>query len=384
MHGVDWDAIYKKYLPMVNRVTTRRELSDVMGELIGELSVLHTSVGGGDLRSGEDQIQFGMLGGIFSKNEKLRGYKVDHIFLSDPDYPDEMSPLSHPDLNISEGDMITHIDGISVMNAPDLLYLLRDKANKQTRIKVLSASGTDKGDRIIVPMTSGAESNLRYNEWEYTRRLMAEEKSEGEIGYVHLRAMTAPDIGQWYRDFYPQFKKSGLVVDVRQNRGGNIDSFILQKLMREVFFYWKSRTGEPYWNMPYAFRGHLVLLVDEFTASDGEAFAEGFRRLELGKTIGARTWGGEVWLSGVNTLSDNGVARAPMNGVYGEEGEWLIEGVGFVPDIEVINMPKATFEGKDAQLDAAIEHLKELIKSDPRPVPQAPAYPDKSFKNGKD
>jgi tricorn protease len=156
--------------------------------------------------------------------------------------------------------------------------------------------------------------------------------------------------------------------------------------MREAFFYWKSRTGEPYWNMNYAFRGHLVLLVDEFTASDGEAFAEGFRRLGLGKAIGARTWGGEVWLSGVNTLSDNGIARAPMNGVYGETEngtEWLIEGVGFIPDIEVINLPKATFDGKDAQLDAAIEHLQELIQKDPRPVPTPPAYPDLSFKNGK-
>ena len=132
--------------------------------------------------------------------------------------------------------------------------------------------------------------------------------------------------------------------------------------------------------------------MDEFTASDGEAFAEGFRRLGMGKAIGARTWGGEVWLSGVNTLSDNGIARAPMNGVYGVVGrdtndgenvEWLIEGLGFIPDIEVINLPKATFEGKDAQLDAAIEHLKELIKKDPRPVPNPPAYPDLSFKNGK-
>ncbi|MCL6257630.1 S41 family peptidase [Aquiflexum sp. TKW24L] len=383
MHGVNWDAMYQKYLPLVDCVTTRRELSDVMGELIGELSVLHTSVGGGDLRSGDDQIQFGMLGGRFSKNEKLKGYNIDHIFLSDPDYPNEMSPLSHPDMNIAKGDVITHIDGVAVIESPDMMYLLRDKANKQVRIKILSSAGADKGDRIIIPMTASAESNLRYNEWEYSRRLMAEEKSDGDIGYVHLRAMTAGDISQWYRDFYPQFKKSGLVIDVRQNRGGNIDSFILEKLMREVFFYWKSRTGEPYYNMPYAFRGHLVLLVDEFTASDGEAFAEGFRRLDLGKSIGARTWGGEVWLSGVNTLTDNGVARAPMNGVYGEEGEWLIEGVGFIPDIEVINLPKATFDGGDAQLDAAIEHLKALIKSDPRPVPAPPTYPDKSFKNRK-
>jgi tricorn protease len=390
MHGVDWDAMYEKYLPLVDRVTTRAELSDVIGELVGELSVLHTSVRGGDLRGGEDNINFGMLGAKLSRNEKLRGYSIDHIYLSDPDYPDEMSPLSHPDLTISEGDVITHIDGVAVMEVPDIYYLLRDKADKQVRITLLSADGSAKADQILKPMSARAESNLRYNEWEYTRRLETEAKSDGALGYVHLRAMTSGDIGQWYRDFYPQFKKEGLVIDMRQNRGGNIDSFILEKLMREVFFYWKGRTGEPYWNMPYAFRGHLVLLVDEFTASDGEAFAEGFRRLGMGKAIGARTWGGEVWLSGSNTLSDNGIARAPMNGVYGVVGEdtnqgteWLIEGVGFIPDIEVINLPKATFEGKDAQLEAAIEHLKELIKADPRPVPQAPAYPDKSFKNGK-
>lgn len=386
MHGVDWDKMYEKYLPLVDRVTTRNELSDVIGELIGELSVLHTSVRGGDTRDGDDNIQFGMLGGLFSKTNN--GYQIDYIFQSDPDYPDEKSPLSHPAYGIQEGDVITHIDGTSVLEVEDMQLLLRDKAGKQVRIAVAG-----KGDHIIYPMSSREESNLRYNDWEYTRRLETEAKSDGDIGYVHLRAMTSGDIGQWYRDFYPQFKKKGLVIDVRHNRGGNIDSFILEKLIREAFFYWKSRTGEPYWNMNYAFRGHLVLLVDEFTASDGEAFAEGFRRLGLGKAIGARTWGGEVWLSGVNTLSDNGIARAPMNGVYGvvggdtndgEDVEWLIEGVGFIPDIEVINLPKATFEGKDAQLDAAIEHLKELIQKDPRDVPAPPAYPDLSFKNGKD
>ena len=381
-----------KYLPLVDRVTTRAELSDVIGEMVGELSVLHTSVRGGDLRDGEDDISFGMLGAQLTRNDKLKGYTVSHIYRSDPDYPDEMSPLSHPDVMIAEGDVITHIDGVNVMEVPNIQSLLRDKAGAQVRVSLLGSDGKAKDDRVLKPMSSRAEANLRYNEWEWTRRLEVEEKSGGDMGYVHLRAMTSTDINQWYRDFYPQFKKKGLVIDVRQNRGGNIDSFILEKLMREVFFYWKGRTGEPYWNMPYAFRGHLVLLVDEFTASDGEAFAEGFRRLGMGKAIGARTWGGEVWLSGSNTLSDNGIARAPMNGVYGEKlgggdtdqgVEWLIEGVGFIPDIEVINMPKASFDGSDAQLDAAIDHLKALIKADPRPVPQPPAYPDKSFKNGK-
>jgi tricorn protease len=132
--------------------------------------------------------------------------------------------------------------------------------------------------------------------------------------------------------------------------------------------------------MQFATRGHLVVLVDENTASDGEAFADGFRRLGLGKVIGMRTWGGEVWLSDVNRLTDGGIARAPQMGVYGPESQWLIENHGIDPDIVVDNPPHATFLGQDAQLDAAIAHLLAEIKKDPRPVPKPPAYPDKSFK----
>jgi len=143
--------------------------------------------------------------------------------------------------------------------------------------------------------------------------------------------------------------------------------------------YWKGRAGEPTWNMHYAFRGHMVVLVDAETASDGEAFADGFRRLGLGVVIGTRTWGGEIWLSNVNELTDGGVARAPMTGVYGPEGKWLIEQEGLVPDIVVDNLPHETFNGRDRQLEAAIAHLREKIAADPRPVPKPPAYPRPAF-----
>jgi tricorn protease len=132
--------------------------------------------------------------------------------------------------------------------------------------------------------------------------------------------------------------------------------------------------------MHYAFRGHMVVLVDQETASDGEAFADGFRRLGLGSVIGVRTWGGEIWLSSSNRLSDGGLARAPMTGVYGPEGEWLIEQIGVIPDMVVDNLPHATFNGSDAQLDAAIEYLMQQIELDPRTVPPPPAFPDKSFR----
>jgi len=193
--------------------------------------------------------------------------------------------------------------------------------------------------------------------------------------------MGSANISQFYREFYPIFNRKGLIIDVRYNWGGNIDSIILEKLIRTAWMYWKGRSGEPYWNMPYSFRGHVVVLVNENTYSDGEAFAEGIKRLGIGTTIGMRTWGGQIWLNGSNTQTDNGIARTPMFGVYGEEGEWLIEGRGFEPDIELDNLPFETFNGKDAQLEAAIELLQKEIAKDPRDVPPVPAYPDKSFTN---
>ena len=224
-----------------------------------------------------------------------------------------------------------------------------------------------------------SESNLRYTDWEYTRRLQVDEESDGEIGYLHLRAMGGGNINEFYRNFYPVFDRGGLIIDVRRNNGGNIDSVILEKLMRQAWMYWKDRAGNPTWNMQYAFRGHMVVLVDQNTASDGEAFADGFRRLGLGPVIGMRTWGGEIWLSSSNRLSDGGLARAPMTGVYGPEGEWLIEQIGVIPDMEVDNLPHATFNGEDAQLEAAIQYLKEKIAEDPRPVPSPPPYPKRGF-----
>ncbi len=379
MHGVDWDAMHAKYLPLVDRITTRNELSDLIGRFVGELSALHTSVGGGDRRNDDKNITVASLGAEFSRDEQNNGFRIDYIYKVDPDYPDEKSPLDDPYLNVRIGDVVTRVNGRDALSAVDMGELIRNQAGKQVRMTL--KRGTVSRDIIVKPVKN--EFNLRYRDWEYGKRLEVENKGNNEIGYLHLRAMGSRDISQFYREFYPVFNKPGLIVDVRYNRGGNIDSFILEKLLRKAWMYWKGRSGEPTWNMQYAFRGHIVVLVNENTYSDGEAFADGFKKLELGTTIGTRTWGGEIWLNSSNRLSDNGLARAPMFGVYGDNGEWLIEGHGFVPDIEVDNLPHATFNGQDAQLDAAIDHLQKLIKEDPRKVPDVPDYPNKSFDNNR-
>jgi tricorn protease len=378
MHAVNWRAMLDKYLPLVDRITDRDELSDLLGELIGELSALHMYVSGGDKRKGNDDIQPASLGAVLARDDNAGGYCIEHIYRSDPDEPHLLSPLARPDLAINDGDIITAINGVPTLSVGHPSLLLRKQAGKQVLLGIKPVSG-DTREVIVVPITQRGERNLRYSEWEYTRRLIVEKKGQGDIGYVHLRAMNSGDYAQWSRDFYPIFLRKGLIIDVRHNYGGNVESWILEKLMRKAWVYWQSRTGRPYSNMQYAFAGHMVVLCDENTYSDGEMFAEGFRRLGLGKVIGTRTWGGEIWLSFGNRLVDRGIASAAESGVYAPEGEWIIEGHGVEPDIVVDNLPHATFNGSDAQLEAAIEHLQEQIRLHPVEVPPPPPYPDKSF-----
>jgi tricorn protease len=379
MHGVNWTAIRDRYLPLVDRVATRDELNAVIAQMVSELSALHTFVRGGDDRKPADKIETATLGAVLRRDEKAGGYVVEHIYQHDPDLPDQAPPLARPDSLVKEGETIVSIDGQSLLSVNDERELLRGKAGQQVMLKMKNANGETR-DVLAKPISEDTDNRMRYVEWEYTRRTRVDEASKDTIGYVHLQAMGPDDIDQWARDYFPVFDRQGLIIDVRHNHGGNIDSWLLGELLRKAWFYWQPRVGNPAWNMQYAFRGHIVVLCDEQTASDGEAFSEGFKRLHLGALIGTRTWGGEIWLSASNVQADNGVATAAETGVYGPDGIWLIEGHGVDPDKIVDNLPHATFTGSDAQLKAAIDLLTQEIKEDPRPVPPHPPYPDKSFK----
>jgi len=380
LHGVDWLAMRAKYLPLVDRVSDRAELNDVIYELVGELSALHIFVRYGDQREGLEQIRLASLGANLVRDEAVGGWRVERIYRGDPDYPDQLSPLQQPGVEVSAGDVISAVNGRNTLGLSHPELLLRNQAGKQVLLDVKPANGSATRQVIVKPISIEREADLRYDEWELTRRERVEQLGQGQIGYVHLRAMGSSDIAAWARGFFPVFNRQGLIIDVRHNRGGNIDAWILEKLLRRAWFYWQPRVGEPYWNMHYAFRGHAVVICNERTASDGEAFSEGFKRLGLGKVIGTRTWGGEVWLSSQRWLVDSGMATAAEVGVYGPEGEWLIEGHGVDPDIVVDNLPHASFNGSDTQLEAAVKHLQELIAKDPQPVPPVPKYPDKSFR----
>ncbi len=377
MHQVDWVAIKQHYQPLLARVTDRYELDDLIAQMVAELSALHTFVYGGDKRKSPDYIPTGFLGAQLTKTTK--GLAITHIFKSDPDYPDFSSPLNKPELKIKEGDIITQVNNVSVLQVNNIAELLANKVNIPVKLGLLNASNQSY-EQIVTPFDKRNDYFLRYGEWELERRAKVDSLSQEEIGYIHLQAMSGEDMDAFVKQYYPVFNRKGLIIDVRSNNGGNIDSWVLEKLMRKAWMYWQARSGGPTWNMQYAFNGHMVMLCNQETASDGEAVSEGFRRLGLGKVIGMRTWGGEIWLSGSNRLVDNGIASAAEFGVYGPEGTWLIEGRGVEPDFVVDNLPYETYQGKDAQLQFAVDYLQKQIKANPVIVPKAPPHPNKSFK----
>jgi tricorn protease len=381
MHGVDWQNVLTRYLPLVERVQDRRELNDVLAQMTSELAALHHFVRGGDIRSGGDNIGVGALGAVLEK--AADGWRVAKIYQGDPQEPWTRSPLAQQHVGVRAGDVIVAINGTPTLSVTHPQQLLRKQAGRQVLLRVKAGEGQagEERDVIVRPLSQSDDAELRYRTWQVERREMVEKLGASRIGYVHLRAMGTDNFGEFARDFYPNFTREGLIIDVRDNRGGNIDSWLLSRLQRRAWMFWNQHAGRaPSWNMQMAFRGHMVVLINERTASDGEAFSEGFKRLGLGKLIGTRTWGGMIWLTSSNTSVDGGLASAGEFGVFDAKGNWLIEGHGVEPDITVDNTPHDTFMGKDRQLEAAVEHLQRLMQEQPVEVPAVPALPEKQWK----
>ncbi|MGQ3053349.1 MAG: S41 family peptidase [Roseateles sp.] len=372
MHGVDWQAVRAKYEPLVARLTDRFELAELMAQMVGELGALHSQVAPGDIRPAPEEPGLAGLGARFSR--AAEGWRIDAIYAADPELPAEASPLAAPGVGLKVGDIITTVNGRPTAAAPHLLELLRGQAGRQVLIEARQAGRTVQ--RIVTPVAQTRENQLRYNDWRFSRARAVEAAGQGRIGYVHLRAMGAADIADFVREFYAATDREGLIIDVRYNNGGNIDSWILEKLLRRAWAFWQPRspagTGV-YANMQNVYRGHTVVLMNEDTYSDGETFAEGFKRLKLGPVIGRRSSGAGVWLSDGNRLIDNGIMRAAESGQVDAEGRFLIEGIGVTPDIEVDNLPRATAMGQDAQLEAALAELQRRIAEQPvQPVKPGP------------
>ncbi len=360
LRGVDWNKTKNRFQPLLDRLTDRHELNDIFKQMMGELNTLHSQVRGGDLPKAENSANAATLGATFNQTKK--GVEIEHIYQYDPELPSQASPLLQPGVDAAIGDRIIAVNNIKTFSVRDLNRQLRNQAGKQVLLELKRGSKTVK--TIVTPATTSQEYQYRYNDWVSNNRKKVS-KASNDIGYLHIHAMGPNDIAEFAREFYANYDKPGLIIDVRRNRGGNIDSWILEKLLRKAWMFWKSPIGKGYSNMQQTFRGKLVVLADQFTYSDGETFTAGIKALNLAPVIGKQTAGAGVWLRDMNTTSDFGIARVAEFPQYALDGRWVVEGSGVKPTIEVDNLPHATFKGNDAQLNKAIEYLKQKMKNDP-------------------
>ncbi|MCH7536811.1 MAG: PD40 domain-containing protein [Proteobacteria bacterium] len=371
MRGLDWDAMKGKYEPMLLRVTDRHELNDVLAQMMGELNALHSGVRGGDVATDPEAPSPSILGAKLRQTQ--RGIEISHIYHHDTEVPAEAPPLAKPGVDAVDGDIIVAINGTEIKTLEMLHRSLRNQSGKQVFLTL--KRGREEIKTVVVPGDTGQDRQFRYHDWVNNNRLKVE-AADSDLGYLHIQAMGAGDVAAFARDFYASDKKKGMVIDVRRNDGGNVDSWIIDRLLRKAWMFWSDRNDDVSANMQNAFRGHLVVIADEGTYSDGETFTAAIKALGIAPVIGKRTAGAGVWLTGSNYLADFGIARVAEFPVYAMDGRWIVEGHGVSPTIEVDNLPHATYEGKDAQLEAAISYLQQKIQDEPIPELKARPFPE--------
>ena len=373
LRGVNWTAVRDRFVPLAERVGHRAELNDLLAQMSAELGILHSQIRTGEMPLDRESGVPSFLGATYETVPS--GLRIVSILDGEHARPDTLGPLLKPGVGMQPGDIITAVDGAKVTTVAALSDHLTQKAGQQTRIDF--TRGAAQLSRIILPASRGEQVTLLYNDWVQHNREAVATASGGKVGYLHLRAMGSADAASFARDFYEHYDKDGLIIDVRGNRGGNIDSWIIGTLLRRVWAFWPSANGKgpATTNMQQTFRGHLAILIDEGTYSDGETFSAGVKALDLAPLIGTQTAGAGIWLSDRNPLSDGGQARVAEMGQFGIDGRWLLEGRGVSPDIMVENMPRAAYLGQDSQLDAALGYLRDKIAAEPIPPLTPRAYP---------
>ena len=371
-HGQDWDAIRTKYQPLADAVAHRADLDYVFSEIAGELNAGHIYVQSGDAPK-VDRKKHGLLGAQLEKHAS--GFtRIASIFEGENWHENFRSPLDEPGVKAKVGDFIIAIQG-QMTSEVDNVYELLENTQGQN-IELLLSDTPDKDNTwtvIVKPVAS--ELGLRYREWVQSRIDYVNELSDGKIGYVHLPNTHTAGHRELFKTFMPQTTKEALIIDDRYNGGGFIPEHMITWLARKPLNYWKRRGVEPTKTPQLAHDGPKAMLINGYSSSGGDALPYYFRQAGLGKIIGTRTWGGLIGISGNPSLVDGGQVIAATFRILDNEGNWIIENEGVVPDIEVIDRPELIFKGQDPSLERAVEELLKELKENPKAkltVPPAP------------
>jgi tricorn protease len=371
-HGLDLDKAKKKYEPYLAGIGSRAELTYLFEECLGEITVGHMFVGGGEAPEPK-KIRAGLLGADYSL-EKNR-YRIAKVYDGENWNPGMQAPLTQPGVNVKAGDYILAVNGRELHSADNIFSFFEETAGKQVVLKVgANADGKDSRDVTVIPVDS--EEGLRHLAWIESNRRSVDQATGGRIAYVHVPNTGGGGYTSFNRYFFSQVGKEGAIIDERFNEGGQLADYIIDHLRRPLMSKVTSREGHDFSSPSEAIYGPKVMLINEMAGSGGDALPWYFRKAAVGTLIGKRTWGGLVGIGGYPELLDGGRVTAPRAAIYGLSGEWEVENHGVAPDVEVELDPAAWREGHDAQLEKAIEVVMQQLKDHPLPQINRPPYPN--------
>ncbi len=373
MSGVDWVGVYNRYLPLLDRISTRAELSDLMWEMQGELGTSHAYEYGGDYRPTPYQ-QVGSLGADFEWNSELAGYQLKHIVRGDSWKQELNSPLAAPGISVSEGDVLIDVGGQPLSEALTPNQALINLAHAEVDLTWKKAE--DGSQYVVTVMTSGNETSMRYREWVVQNRKKVHIATDGQVGYLHIPDMMGQGFSEFHRGYLAELDKPSLIVDLRFNSGGHVSSLLLEKLLRKPIGWDVPRYGQPETYPSQSYCGPIVAVTNEEAGSDGDIFSHSFKLMKIGTLIGERTWGGVIGIMGDHQLVDGTTTTQPEYAFHFNDVGWSVENYGTDPDIEVIYRPQDYVNGVDPQLDKAIEVILQQIAENPPAKPELAPRPN--------
>jgi tricorn protease len=371
MHGADWKAMKEKYAQFLPDLSCRADLNKVVMWMCSELSVGHHRTGGGDRLGEPERVSGGLLGADF-KVENNR-YRIAKIFEGLNWNPDLRSPLTEPGLNVKAGEYLLAVNGVELTAATNLYQPFENTSEKIVDLKVgPNPDGTGSRDIKVVPVNS--EYALRNRDWVEGNLKKVNEATNGQVAYVYVPNTTTAGHVYFKRYFFPQANKKAIILDERYNGGGSLADYYIDVLLRPYQSHWNMRYTNDFKSPSASIQGPKVMIIDENAGSGGDMLPFMFRKFKVGTMVGKTTWGGLVGTLGFPELMDGGFVTAPNLAIWTEDG-FIIENVGVDPDIEVEQTPADVIEGRDPQLEKAIEVVMKQLEENPPKEPVRPAYP---------
>jgi len=374
MHGVDWAAMKRKYEVFLPDVATRSDLNRVLQWMSSELTVGHHRVGGGDTPEPPDSVPGGLLGADYEEDGGR--YRFQKVYGGLNWNPSLRAPLTEPGVSVRAGEYLLAVRGEEVRPPANLYRFFENTAGQIVELTVgPNADGTGSRTVQVVPVAS--ESALRNRDWVEGNLKKVDEATDGRVAYVYVPNTAGAGHEYFKRYFFPQTHKDAIIVDERFNGGGQVADYYIDLLSRRHISYWAMRYGEDLATPTAAITGPKVMIIDETAGSGGDLLPWMFRKFDLGPLVGQRTWGGLVGTLGFPELMDGGSITAPNLAIWTADEGWVVENEGVAPDIEVEQTPRDVINGRDPQLERAIEVVMQALRDNPPADPQRPPYPVK-------